>query len=354
MATTPERQAEADAASLAFHTALTGIGATSLADALVLWDEVPPGSEGRTASRWLTAALRLVMTRRRLSRDLSLAYYRLVRALHTGTTVADPRKPEPDYVPLSTLRREFAELARQPTADTPAPSQEEGSREPGRTDGEEAERILVEELYQLAAEEDRIARAAEAEARIALEALGPANQQQMVDAIGDKGEASNVDAARNAAHEQAGARQAAAVERLVRDGARSELWSAMQADKKVVGYVRYSTTGTPCGWCAMLISRGPVYKSKASATYGGGAASFEDGDKYHDNCHCEALPVWSDEEYDSSSLFDLNRKYSDLWPTVTRGLSGKSALSAWRRFIRAEQKSQRAQAARSTTNVQEA
>lgn len=51
------------------------------------------------------------MTRRARSRDLAMAYYRLVRALRTGTTIADPRRPEPRYVTLDMLRREFAALA---------------------------------------------------------------------------------------------------------------------------------------------------------------------------------------------------------------------------------------------------
>ncbi|ELP64623.1 MULTISPECIES: VG15 protein [Streptomyces] len=62
----------------------------------------------------------------------------------------------------------------------------------------------------------------------------------------------------------------------------------------------------------MLISRGPVYKSRESAT-------FNDGDRYHDNCHCYAMPVWSRDQYQSSELTALSRQYEALWPEVHEG-----------------------------------
>jgi hypothetical protein len=96
----------------------------------------------------------------------------------------------------------------------------------------------------------------------------------------------------------------------------------------------------------MLISRGPVYRSQNSA-------EFADGDKYHDNCHCYAEPVFTREQYSGSATYELNRRYEELWPKVTRGLSGKAAVSAWRRFIRQEQAAAQ-EARRSSTNVQEA
>jgi hypothetical protein len=92
----------------------------------------------------------------------------------------------------------------------------------------------------------------------------------------------------------------------------------------------------------MLISRGPVYRSERSAEYA-------DGDKYHDNCHCFAEPVFSREQYNSSPLYALNRQYEELWPQVTKGLSGHAALRAWRRFIRTEQRAAAQEARRQST-----
>ncbi|MEU6056977.1 hypothetical protein [Streptomyces sp. NPDC047097] len=361
--TTAARQAEADQASIAFQAALTQLGAGTVEEALLLWKAVPATARVTTSTTWLRRAITLVMTRRRMSRDLARAYYRLVRALRTGSTVADPHHPEPRYVTLDVLRREFAELAggaasgppalgtpepgagvRSVASSTPPVVDEAGqpSRPPAPSD-----RVRVEELPALSEGEERIEREAEAEARTVLEALGPANLERKTSQLDEGRPAREVDQAREEAHRQAGARQAAAAERLVNNGARSLVWHHAGRDRRVVGYIRLSRSGTPCGWCAMLISRGPVYRSRASAEYG-------DGDKYHDNCHCTAEPIYSREQYGGSPLYDLNRRYEVLWPKVTRGLTGKAAVSAWRRHIRQEQKAAALEARRAPTNVQEA
>ncbi|WP_436739933.1 hypothetical protein [Streptomyces sp. BBFR102] len=367
--TSPARQAEADRAAIAFQTALTQIGAGTIAEAMTLWGDVPATARASTSASWLRRAITMVMSRRRMSRDLARAYYRLARALRTGTTVADPHHPEPTYITLDVLRREFAELAgesaEQPQegrsepsgTSTPETPSSAASSEPVEADNDspptdreledELDRIRVEEIEGLREAEELIEREAEQELRTALEALGPNNLQGKVDRIDGGRTADEVDKLRGEAHRQAGARQAAAAERVAMNGGRSAVWNHASRDKRAIGYIRLSRSGTPCGWCAMLISRGPVYRSSASAQYA-------DGDKYHDNCHCYAEPVFSREQYSSSPLYELNRRYEELWPKVTSGLSGKAAVSAWRRFIRQEQKAAAQEARRQTPNVQEA
>lgn len=368
--TTAARAQEAEQASVAFQVALTQIGVATIEEALKLWAEVPVNARASTSSSWLKKAITAVMTRRRMSRDLARAYYRLARALRTGTTVADPYHPEPTYVTLDSLRREFASLAggsekpqegrseSAPTKETEPASQpaqpptteaDDPTDAPADEDSEDAEvdRILVEELAGLRADEERIEREAEAELKELLQTLGPDNLAKKQRDIDPEAPAKDVDRLRDEAHAQAGARQAAAAERIAMNGGRSTVWNHAQRDRRALGYIRLSRTGTPCGWCAMLISRGPVYRSEKTAEYG-------DGDKYHDNCHCYAEPVFSREQYRSSDVYALNRKYEELWPQVTKGLSGKAAVSAWRRFIRTEQKAAAQEARRSTTSVQEA
>jgi hypothetical protein len=382
------RQAETDEVSAAFHVALTQIGAQTTADALALWADVPVERRAATAGAWLRKAITLVMSRRRQSRDLARAYYRLARALQTGRTVADPYHPEPSYVTLADLRREFAELAgtyEPPTEqggeaatvadgeasparpveddapqDTPGQAPGSASGEPLDDEGEEIledagtpneepdddeddgeedwERILVEELEGLREAEERIERQAEEELRITLEALGTANLDRRM---------TLEDADPDEAHRQAGAQQAAAASRVAMNGARSTNWNHMSRDRRALGYVRLSRTGTPCGWCAMLISRGPVYKSRESAL-------FNDGDKYHDNCNCYAMPVWNRDQYQSSELTALSRQYEALWPEVTKGHSGKAAVTVWRRFIRSKQRAAAQEARQSTDTAPEA
>jgi hypothetical protein len=365
--TLASRANEAEKASVAFQVALTQIGVGTVEEALKLWAEVPVNARASTSSSWLKKAITMVMSRRRMSRDLARAYYRLARALRTGTTVADPYHPEPSHVTLDVLRREFASLTggsekpqegrseSAPTKETSSDSQpaqptEDGSPDAPADQGSEdaeADRILVEELARLKEDEERIEREAEAELREALSQLGANNLDKKLRNIDPEAPAKDVDRLRAQAHAEAGARQAAAAERIAMNGGRSTVWNHAQKDKRAIGYIRLSRTGTPCGWCAMLISRGPVYRSESSATYG-------DGDKYHDNCHCYAEPVFSREQYRNSPTYATNRRYEELWPQVTKGLSGDAAVSAWRRFIRTEQRAAAQEARRSTTSVQEA
>lgn len=341
--TTPAKAVEADAASIAFQIALTQIGAATIQDALKLWAGVPPTRTATTSAAWLKQAINLVMSRRALSRDLAMAYYRLVRALRTGKTIADPRHPDPPVVTLQMLRDQFALLAPavKPQEGPPRSSSSGtrprpvGSQPPSEPVDDGSETIPVEEIDGIEQEQDRLEQSAKTEVGFDLQALGPDNLDKKVAAIPTDAPASQVDAAREDAHSRAGTRQAATAERVAMDAARGNVWAIAQKDKRAIGYVRLSRTGTPCGWCAMLIGRGAVYKSSKSAEYA-------DGDLYHDNCHCYAEPIFDDEQYANSTLTELNRKYFSLWPKVTKGLKGKAAVSAWRRFIRQEAAAQEA------------
>lgn len=326
-----------------FQLALTQVGIATIVDAIRLWRRMPPTKAAELADEWLEDAVRLVMTRRRLSRDLAMSYFRLARALRTGTTIPDPYNPIPTTVTLAELREEFAlltEQARNPSGEAPEPVTPalptEGTPDTPAVAQEpsEGDDIVIpierikgsdEELE----EDERLDAEAEQEARVVLKALGPRNLQKRVEEIDPERPAREVDELRDEAHNKAGSRQAAAADRIVKNGGRGKLWSLADRDPRVLGYVRVSQTGTPCGWCAMLISRGVIfYESERSATYG------EDGDLYHDNCNCIAFPVYSKTEYNTDDIYALNREYDDLWPKVTKGLSGKAAVSAWRRYFR--------------------
>ena len=331
--TTKAKAAEADRAAIAFHIALTRIGLGTIEEAMALWTDVNPAKIAPTSGRWLDRAVILVMSRRQWSRDLAFAYYRLVRALRTGATIKDPYHPNEPHPTLTGLRREFAtavdEVARVSGPATGVPDSTPPVAVPDEND-----RLLVEELKQLREEEVRLEKAAEEEARIALEALGPANLESRLKDLDPEMSAREMDAAREAAHLEAGVRQAAAAERIVMDGGRGALWSYADQDERAIGYVRVSRTGTPCGFCAMLISRGVIfYKSKATAGF------RSDGDLYHDKCHCYAEPVFSTQQYAQSDLFALNRQYTAEWKTEIKdnGLTGKDALNAWRRYINRQQ-----------------
>lgn len=85
------------------------------------------------------------------------------------------------------------------------------------------------------------------------------------------------------ASENALTRASGAALRHVLDGGRSTITDTIAADRQALGYAR-ATSGRPCHFCAMLASRGPVYKSEATG-----------GFKPHDACHCEPEPVYRDD-----------------------------------------------------------
>ena len=106
-----------------------------------------------------------------------------------------------------------------------------------------------------------------------------------------------------------------------------------QSDPRVVAYARvhYSFDGNgPCGFCAMLLSRGAVYKSKASA-----GGSFGSVAQFHPNCRCKGECLYEGENYDDIERFASNRFFDELWTKVVRerGLSGREATRAFRRAV---------------------
>ncbi|MGL5825552.1 MAG: hypothetical protein ACRCYU_12190 [Nocardioides sp.] len=329
---TKARRAEAQETGAAFQIALTAIGVGAIEEALDLWEDVNPNRAASTGARWLSRATELVMSRHGLSGRLAFAYFRLVRALFTGRTIADPSSSDEQPPTLGDLRREFRELLSEVQA-TSAPARSEQARrtEERFPDAEpdddplvaregDDEVLEVDELEQILDLEEELDRLAREETVTTLEALGSKGIERRL----ERGPKSLTP---EQAHAESGARQAAAASRLAMNGGRSTLWAVAGQDRRVIGWVRVSRTGTPCGFCAMLLSRGAVYRSKESAT------SYEDGDLYHDNCNCYAEPIYTPAQY-ADSRFDLNREYAELWPKVTKGKSGKDALSEWRRFIR--------------------
>lgn len=345
---TPEQIAEAERASNLFHGALVSLGAQATLDSLALWQDVPPlpdVSRTRAVNRWLATAVRYVMQRRIRARDMALAYYRYQRALQTGTTIALPGRENPPHMTLPELKREFEAFL---SPDTP-----ETESEPDETlEDSDGDLIPVEEVDGLEDDLNALEEQAEEQVRENLIVLGPLNQDRKT-RTARYVEPEQVDEGRAQAHGDAGRRQAAAAARNVMNGARGSLFLAGDNDRRVIGFVRVSRTGTPCGFCAMLISRGPVLKtsSREASLYrsnegtgpkaDGTIVTYGDLDLYHDNCQCYAIPVYSTSQFASADIFALNRKYAELWPIVTEGLGGDAALSAWRRFIRQEAKSQK-------------
>lgn len=111
-----------------------------------------------------------------------------------------------------------------------------------------------------------------------------------------------------------------AVSRIALDGGRNTIDGNVRRDSTALGWARV-TDGAPCAFCAMLASRGAVYRSEFTAMYRG------DGGKYHDHCGCSAEPIYRK----GAALPGRASEFSDLWAESTRGLSGNEARIAFRR-----------------------
>ena len=113
---------------------------------------------------------------------------------------------------------------------------------------------------------------------------------------------------------------------LVGAGMRDALGYMGDRDSGCIGWARVSGTGRPCHFCAMLLSRKAVYKSRRSAH----GARLEG---YHPHCRCYVRPVFSREELETSSLFALNRKFHAEWYQHGKDGVGGRTGSTWRKHF---------------------
>lgn len=80
------------------------------------------------------------------------------------------------------------------------------------------------------------------------------------------------------AMDAAAVRMVGSTQYLALEGGRSVMQQSIEADEQATGYARV-TDNDPCAWCAMLASRGPVYKTAVTA-----GDPRQGGDRYHDHC----------------------------------------------------------------------
>lgn len=104
---------------------------------------------------------------------------------------------------------------------------------------------------------------------------------------------------------------------LALEGGRQAVLQAVKDDPAAIAWARITTSGKPCSFCAMLASRGPVYKSERSASF-----------QSHNHCACEPVCIFSED--DAKALTDKGLQAE--WRRVTRGMSGAEARNAWRRY----------------------
>jgi hypothetical protein len=128
------------------------------------------------------------------------------------------------------------------------------------------------------------------------------------------------------AMDAAAVRMVGSAQYLALEGGRSVMKQSIDADEMATGWSRV-TDNDPCAWCAMLASRGPVYKSAKSA-----GDPRQGGNTYHDHCGCQAWPAFTLDE----PFVGIAEKLYDDWRQVTRGTGGRNAVNAWRRWWESE------------------
>lgn len=100
-----------------------------------------------------------------------------------------------------------------------------------------------------------------------------------------------------------------------------------------------------CEFCRMVATRGAVYASESAASTVGGRGSTgsrgggvrtrgsqEIGSKYHDHCHCIAVPVRPGQSYDPPSYVEEWEAEYTRARQASDGNDAKSILSAWRKL----------------------
>lgn len=93
-------------------------------------------------------------------------------------------------------------------------------------------------------------------------------------------------------------------------------------DPIALGYARVATGRETCGWCWMLVSRGPVYRSRESAG---------EEKKFHPMCDCKIVPVFDRQNWPGRDAF---LKAREVWKKTTKGAkSNKEAINMFRRAV---------------------
>lgn len=320
------------------------------------------GSITQTASGWISPALRIIMAVRKKSVRLARRYYRLARALETGSTLGLPDSMvEGSKIKLGVLREEYREVLeeiaalgtdatsedpdekffeQQAQANKPDPNKPKGSREElfdavdlesyidewlAAEDDNDGDFIDVDDFDWALTddEEEELKKIFEEAIRKDVIEVG---DRRIKEIRQTKAETDDTIAKLNQQHEDSGSHAAGRVDRYGIQAGRDAIDDAIRFDRKVKLVAR-GLGPNPCSFCAMLASRGFVYANKRSATTAAG-----DGNsikRYHDNCHCYPIVRW----VDASELPAANSWLQEQWPLVTDGMSGANARNAWRRWF---------------------
>lgn len=100
-------------------------------------------------------------------------------------------------------------------------------------------------------------------------------------------------------------------------GGRTTIENWAKKDPRAIGWRRVSD-GDPCAFCAMLVTRGPVYTSAAKA-----GLSARTGSKYHPHCGCTVEVVYGDWK-----PTEQERQWIDEYYRAAESLPGRTPRTA--------------------------
>lgn len=289
-----------------------------LLEFLTLWRLLDSTRLDATTPGWVQAVLRLVQQYRQRSAEVATVYYQ---------DFAKAEAPAPPARESQKARIELPTGVNRP-APTPRPSptpRAVPTPQPAPNPGQSQDRRVRLEIDEAVFRNDQRRttidipnidwKPTDRAVVVSMNVTGPVAQKQK--------------AARgkplNTARDESFTASAGAASRHVLTGGRRSLLTLLNDDPVALGWIRV-TDGDPCSFCAVLASRGPVYRSEQTASF-----------LAHDHCACTAEPVYS-----KNTLWPGRAKeFRGLWRTSTEGFSGKDALNAFRRQYEAQQREAR-------------
>ncbi|WP_439377834.1 hypothetical protein [Amycolatopsis lexingtonensis] len=162
-------------------------------------------------------------------------------------------------------------------------------------------------------------------------------------------EPARVAMSRPGATQDAAAQVALRAAKEVENGGRRTILRAVETDPVVKGWARVATGRETCGFCMMLVSRGPVYTSADAAGLDLNDTSAaqvwkkaEAGDidsreaidelmtRWHPGCDCKVVPVFKISDWPGR---DAWKRAEEAWKHYTKGYGGLDALNAFRRAV---------------------
>lgn len=124
-----------------------------------------------------------------------------------------------------------------------------------------------------------------------------------------------------------------AAQRLVVNTGRETLTRAVSADQYAVGWARIPTGPKTCAFCALMCSRGGVYRSERAAGRDANARFVGEGEfKFHDRDDCAVVAVFRGQRYEPSEQIQA---WDELYQETTGAESGEGKLRAFRRAYEA-------------------